>query len=57
MGPQRHQRVPCHGMVLADPLSGCFAGGGAVGPLLHPDTHVCITTGQRRKAEMDNFVP
>lgn len=57
MGPQRNPRVPCNGVVLADPLLGCFDRGGAVGPLLQTDTCVCTTTGQRRKMEMDIFVP
>lgn len=57
MGPRRHLRVPHHSVVLTDPLWGCFGRGGAVGPLLHPNTCVCSTTGQRRKVETGIYVP
>lgn len=44
-------------MVLADTPLCCFGKGGAVAPLLHPNTHVCSTTGQERKVETFLFPP
>lgn len=51
------KRAPWHGMVCADPLSGCFGRGGTVCPPSPSNARVCSTRGQRRKVEMGISVP